>query len=402
MGGATLTGRRTALWADRVFFEVKGRGAERFLSLAAGEGIPISRLTCTENGFSGHAAGTDVPRLYRVAEVSRVQLNICKRRGPGRLLERLAARPGIVAGAVVFFLLQWYLTGFVWAIDFGEMEPARQADFREMLAEQEIWEGCRMNEEKLRSAEEFLKLELQDAGWVSLNFTAGCLFVEENAREIQNIRQAVQPQALYAKTGGQVLSVELESGFAEVSAGQYVAAGQLLANGQKSDREGRAVIQGASGHILGRIQQTYTAQQPLQTETKILTGKAQTWETLYLLGREWKKNDSAAPVPGDYTITQWLPLRLGRLALPGCLRHVTSWETTTGTVTYTEADAQALAARSCRQRLMQEFPDAELETQNLTFETVDNAVQCRADYVFCAELTQPGPLAPVEAAQGTS
>lgn len=402
MGGATLTGHRTAIWADRVFFAVKGRGAEHFLSLAARSGVPLSRLSCTENGYTGYASGKDVPRLYRTAKEARAELRICKRQGPGRLLERLAARPGLLVGLAVFFLLQWYLAGFVWAMDFGGIEPARQAYFREMLAGQEIWEGCRISEEKLRAAQETLELELQDAGWLSLNFTAGCLFVEENARELQNIRQDTQPQALYAKTGGQVLSVELESGFAEVSAGQYVAAGQLLANGQKADRKGQAVVQGASGHILGRIQKSYTAQQPLQTETQLLTGEAHTRETWYLLGHTWEKEDSIASAPEAYTVTQWLPLHLGRLALPGCLRRVTCWEKSAGTVTYTEADAQALAARSCRQQLLQEFPDARLETQALAFETVNGVVQCRAAYVFCAELTQPGPLAPLETAQGTS
>lgn len=402
MGGVTLAGSRTAIWADRVLFEVKGKGAERFLGLAARAGIPLSRLTCTKNGYTGHAAGADVPRLHKAACEAQAELYIRKRRGPGKLLERLAARPGLLAGLIVFFLLQWYLSGFVWAMEFGDMEPSRQTYFREKLAAQEIWEGCRIDEQKLRSAEETLKLEMQDAGWLSLNFTSGCLFVEENQRELQDIRQETQPQALYSKTGGQVLSVELESGFAEVEAGQYVAEGQLLANGQKADRKGQAVIQGASGHILGRIQKTYTAQQALQTKTQLLTGKAQTKETWYLLGHMWEKDDPAALEPDVCTVTQWLPLHLGRLALPGCLRQVTCWERAARTVTYTEADARALAARSCRKLLLQEFPDAELETQNLTFETVNGVVRCRAEYVFCAELTQPGPLAPLESVQGTS
>lgn len=396
-----MKGHRTAIWADRVFFAVKGRGAERFLSLAARSGVPLSRLSCTGNGYTGYASGKDVPRLYRAAEEACTELQICKRKGPGKLLECLAARPGLLAGLAVFFLLQWYLAGFVWAMDFGGMEPERQAYFREMLAGQQIWEGCRISEEKLRSAQENLELELQDAGWLSLNFTAGCLFVEENARELQNIRQDTQPQALYAKTGGQILSVELESGFAEVSAGQYVAAGQLLANGQKADRKGQAVVQGASGHILGRIQKSYTAKRPLQTETKALTGTAHTSETLYLLGYVWEKEDSVASAPEAYTVTQWLPLHLGRLALPGCLKRVTSWEKAVGAVSYTEADARALAARSCRQQLLQEFPDAELENQNLSFETMNGVVTCQAAYTFCAELTQPGPLAPIETEQGT-
>ena len=392
---------RTAIWADRVFFEVRGENARRCLGLAARAGVSFSCLSCTENGYSGNVAGGDVARLHKAAEEARAELQIQKRRGPGKGLERLAARSGLLAGVVVFFLLQWYLGGFVWTIDFGEMEPARQAEFRAALSGQGIWEGCRLEEEKLRAAEDALELEMQEAGWISLNFTGGCLFVEENEREVQEIRQETQPQALYAKAGGQILAIELESGFAQAVAGQYVAPGQLLANGQKADRSGQAVVQGASGRILGKIQKTYTVQQPLQDRVRILTGKSSTANTWYLLGHTWQ-TETQDPIPGAQTVTEWLPLHLGRLSLPGCVCRVTQWETDEQMVSYTEEQAGALAARRCRQLLLQGFEDAELEKENLIFETADGVVTCRAEYVFRAELAQSGPLAPIETVQGTS
>lgn len=390
-----------AIWADRVSFEVRGNGAKQLLSLAAREGIILSRLSCTKNGYRGWVAGGDVHRLHKAAVQSNTELCIRQRRGPGKLLERLIARPGLMVGTAAFFFLQWYLSGFVWTIDFGEMDSARQGYFRTVLAEQGIWEGCRIQEEELRSAEDAIELKIQDAGWLSLNFTGGCLFVEENERQIQEIRQETQPRALYAKTSGQVLSIELESGFAQVTAGQYVAQGQLLANGQKADRKGQAVVQGAAGHILGLVRKTYTAQQPLREEIQLLTGAAQTGEVWHLLGHTWQ-NEKPDPAPTACAVTEWIPLHLGRLALPGCLCRTTYWEAGHRTETYTEKTAEDMAARACRQILIQEFPDAQLETESLSFETADNIVSCRADYVFRAEIAQPGPLAPIESTQGTS
>ena len=90
-----------------------------------------------------------------------------------------------------------------------------------------------MEEATLRRAQQALEPQMQQAGWFSLNFTSGCLFIEETRRQIQTVREETAQQALYAKAGGQVLAIELESGFAEVAAGQYVAAGQLLANGRE-------------------------------------------------------------------------------------------------------------------------------------------------------------------------
>lgn len=393
--------RRTAIWADQIMFEVRGEGAKNFLSKAARTGVHLSRVSCTEKGYTGYAAGADLQRLTMAAKETKSDLHIRCRRGPGKWLERSAARPGLIAGVTVFFLLRWYLSGFVWTIDFGEMDMARQSEFREALAKQAIWEGCRMEEKRLREAEEAIELEMQGAGWVSLNFTSGCLFVEENEREIQEIRQTTDPQALYAKASGQVLSIELEGGFAEVVAGQYVSEGQLLANGQKADRQGEAVIQGATGTIRGRMRKTYMAEQALHTENLVLTGESCTMEGWQILGQVWEKSEVPSWQEPE-SVTEWLPLRIGRLSLPGSLRRITLWEKEAQPIEYSEKTAEAMAARSCRLDLLQEFPDAELETETLTFETDGQTVRCSAEYVFCAEMTKVGPLAPLEKTQTTS
>lgn len=391
----------TVIWADRIFFEVRGSGARAFLSASARSGISLSRLSCTANGYAGYASGSELPRLQRLAKTVHAEFRLRKRQGPGKILEHCLARSGLLAGAGIFFLMQWYLNGFVWTIDFGEMEPDRQAYFRQALAAQNIWEGCRIEESQLRRAEEAIELEAEDVGWLSLHFTSGCLFVEENERENQQIRQAQLPQALYAKEGGMVLSVELESGFAEVAAGQYIAKGQLLANGQKADRKGQAVVQGASGSIRGQIRKTYTVQQPMQTQEEILTGRAVETETWHVLNHTWEK-EPTDPLPATETVTEWFPLHLGRLALPASLCRVTYWETKEETVSYTEETARALAARRCRQAMLEEFPDAKLETENLHFKTTEGVVNCVAEYIFSAEIAQPGPLAPLENTQASS
>lgn len=394
-----MAGSRTVLWPDRVLFETEGSGAGLFMTRAVQSGVRFSGITCTQNGYSGYVRGWDVPRLRAAAAAARVDFRIRRRFGPGVLLERLAIRPGIAAGFFLFVLLQWYLSSFVWCIDFGEIPAAKQSDYRTVLSECGIWEGCRLTEPRLRTAQEALESQMSDTGWLNLNFASGCLFVEENEREIQDIRPTTESQALYAKYGGEVLSVELDSGFAEVGPGQYVAEGQLLANGQKADRNGQPVLQGAEGSIRGRMQKVYTSTQQLRTETSVLTGAKQVTETWQVLGHTWSSDDTNIRTEGEHTV-EWIPLRIGQISLPAGLRRDTYWQRAPQTLVYTEPAAQALSARACRTLLIQEFPDAELEAETLAFQTDGSKVVCTATYTFCAEMAVPGPLRPLESTQG--
>lgn len=394
--------RPSALWADRVGFRAKGKGAKAFLSRAARDGVRVFGITCAEDGYTGYVSGADFPRLRQAAEASGAELSVRERRGPGRLLERCAARPGLLAGALVFFFLQWYLGGFLWNIGFGTLDREEQDRFRAALAQEGIWEGCRMEEETLRLARQALETEMQETGWFSLNFVSGCLFIEETNRLTQTVREEPAAQALYAKAAGQVLTVELESGFAQVAVGQYVAEGQLLANGQKADRDGNAVVQGASGSIRGRIRKIYTAVQPMYTEAEILTGRSSVEETWQLLGYTWYPEQEQAELPAGWQSSmEWIPFGLGRAALPGAVCRTTYWEKAVQTLVYTETTAQAMAARACRMQLLQQFPDAELENQTLDFHRQGEEVSCTAEYVFCADMAQPGELFPLEPVENT-
>ena len=83
------------------------------------------------------------------------------------------------------------------------------------------------------------------------------------------------------------------------------------------------------------------------------------------------------------------PPRAGRLALPGCLRRVTTWEKTTGTLIYSEPTAAALALRRCREQLLQEFPDAEIEAEQREIFASDGVARAAVAYIFTADIAEP-------------
>ena len=137
----------------------------------------------------------------------------------------------------------------------------------------------------------------------------------------------------------------------------------VRAAAEKLDRSGAPVPQPASGTVTARVRLAYTGQQAFTQQRPVLTGTCAERRTLTLLGRSWQLPGSGA-LPEDVPPrVRWLPLRLGRLALPGCVQETTCWARETQEQIFTPETAAALARRSARLQLLQDYPDAVIESE---------------------------------------
>ena len=250
-----------------------------------------------------------------------------------------------------------------------------------------IHEGVLLTKPLLQTAQAQALRRSEVFGWVSLNFTGGCLAIESTPSQTQTVREPPPRQGLYASADGEILAVEIESGFAAVTVGQTVARGQLLAAAERLDRKGNAVPQGAGGRVIARVQKHYTAHQSLTAEAPVYTGRSSVQTTLYLPWRSYT-DEPEDPLIG-ITQTDWLPVQLGRLALPASLCRVTTWEQLPDTVQYSEAAAAALALRACRAALLAEFPDAVIEAEQREISAQEGTETAAVTYIFTANIAAP-------------
>lgn len=375
-------------WAADTFrFAVTGEGAHRFLNCAAAAGVRLRRVQWRQDGYTATACGPDRAKLEKIAADGGWTFTVTARRGPGRRTETLVkTRPGLVAGAVLFLALLRFLGGFVWCIDYGAMDAGLQPALRTLLADCGIHEGTRLTKPLLQAAQAQALRQSDTFGWISLNFTGGCLMIESTPTQTQEVRTAPPRQGLYAKADGVVLAVEIESGFASVKVGDTVEKGQQLAAAERFDRKGNAVEQGASGRILARVQRQYTAIQSLTVERALYTGRTAEETTLYLPGIT-RTAAPETPLAGEQQTT-WEPLRLGRLALPGCICRTTTWEQERQTLAYRPDTAAALVLRSCRAQLLRDFPDAEIEAEQREISAQDGTETAKVTYVFTANIAE--------------
>lgn len=390
--------------ADRLYIRITGDRARGLLSAAVRSGIRLSHIHCVGGGYQASLAGHEWPRLSALAQQGGWTVETVARSGPGMLWERIGRRPGLTAGVAVFFLLQNLLSGYVWNIDFSALEAGERESFRTVLASQGIWEGARLTQEQLLSAQNALTGQLNTQGWISLNFLDGRLVLERTARDVQSIRQESQPGALYAAAAGEVVAIELSGGFSSVEVGQYVSQGQLLVNGQKADRDGDPVVQNAVGRVQARIQRSYTASQQLRRETAIPTGtctRENIWHVLGFTLPDESETNKSANTDGEQRIS-WQPIRLGRIALPASICHIETWDYAPQTLTYSEESAAALAQRDCRRQLLEEFPDAVIENEQVQTTAREGAVVCSVQYTFLADIARTGELYPLPQADEIS
>lgn len=375
--------------ADRMTFVLSGPRPQQALSLAAQGGVRLFHIRPLQDGFRAQIAGVDWPRMQQLVKNKPWTLQLVRRRGPGRLLERLVLRPGIITGMIWCAVLTAFLNGFVWTIQFGDLNREEQDQMRRLLAAQNIEEGTRLTKTALANAQAAALQQSERFGWISLNFTGGCLFIESTETEQQTIRAEPAPAALYAAAAGTITAVEAESGFGVVTVGQQVQKGDLLVNLQRLDRKGNPVRQGAVGRIIARMEQTYTARQPYRVRTIVFTGHSSECARWRLLGKELYRAETEETYTGPVTET-WTPLRLGRVTLPGVMQTTALWEQKTVPLHYSPETARAMAQRQCRERLYKTFPDAVIEAERRRVTAGETSAECAVTYIFRANIAQPG------------
>lgn len=390
---------KQGIWGlDRITFRINGRDPQRFLNLASRHGVRLSHLRREEDGLSASAPGNSRVRIEQLAVQGGWRFSLLERRGPGRLAERIAARPGLIAGGALFLMLLQCFGQLLWTIDFGGLGEEQTYRLRTLLAGYGIYEGVRMEEKTLESARQAALQQSDLFGWITLNFAGGCLFVESTEARYQELRAEVPLQALYAREAGEITAMNAESGFAAVRPGQMVEQGQMLVGSVRPDHDGDPVYQGASGEVVARVEKSYTSFQPFRQETEILTGACATQAELYVLGRSLGNGGPALETAAERIIS-WEPVRLGRLSLPACIRFESAWPRARRIIVHSAAQARALARRACRDALLAEFPDAVVEAETCRWQTTGEGEACTVTYRFCADIATPVPPTAANAAK---
>lgn len=370
-----------------VRFSAEGGQVEKLVNWCMAEGVQLVGLRANELGFTATVPAREYARLRQPARRCRTRLRVVERKGPWFSLRWLLRRPGLLLGPLVFALVLWAGSGFVWSVRFAGIPAAGQRELRRSLFELGLCEGGTATQQSLAAARRQLLKEGR-WGWVALNFKDGRLVVEvDPARQEQPVTQT-DSRPYYASDNATILANRVENGFACKQPGQTVAAGEMLVSPTRAARDGSLVWQDPLGRVIGLVRKEYSVSQPLEETLTMPTGRtASLWRLSTPFGL-WELPLGDCPYE-SYTQSLFRePLTLFGLALPATLEETLCAETAALPRTLSPGAARALARYRCLAALYEEYPDAEVLAEEVREESGNGEVHYTLCLTFRANIAR--------------
>lgn len=374
-----------------VRFDAEGGAAGRFLALTAREGLSLWNTRREGIVLSARCRAADYHRLRAPAKRCGLRLHVRERHGAVFALRRYHARPGLIAGIVVYAALLMWFSARIWAVDIRGLSAADENTLRTLLAQQ----GIAVGEKKAAVQPEDVQLaairELGDISWLAVNLD-GCI-AEVEIRETTPDPQRPDntPSNLVAARDGIILSLAVTGGEATVQVGDAVAEGSLLASGiTATERE--TLFRRSTGVVMAATERHIVVSIPLTETQSLPSGTSRETMELCLFGWQLPLADSDIAANGCQIEECDRHLTLGNLSLPlGVhLRRLTPL--TEQTVHRSSAEAEALAREHLRVEEALTLTDVQVANRITEVVTDENTLTLRATYHCVENIAREIPL----------
>ena len=215
-----------------VRFSLRGGCPERVVTLAARDGVSVRDVHAVEGGVCAYVDARDYRRLRRHAKNNGCRMRVERKFGLPFLFCRGRRRNGLIAGAVAAALLLTLLSRSIWVTDVSGNTRVSEGEILSELRRQGIYPGAFKSDIDLIAAEQNALIALPELSWLAVNLRGSRASVEVRERTAPPETVALSaPCNVVAARGGTIKRVSAFKGDAVVSAGDSVAAGDLLVSG---------------------------------------------------------------------------------------------------------------------------------------------------------------------------
>lgn len=304
-------------------FTVEGLNLERFVRMAGERGVALSGIRRPGGRrITACAAEPALPVLTQMAEECGWRLIVGRRQGAGRMLDALAGRWLLCAGAVVAAAALLLGTQLLWRIEVTGAE-SYGADVRQALADMGvrplIWRGS-VDTGAIRDA---LEWRYPQVAWFECGWRGTTLEI----RAVEGILPEEPPDDgpcdVVAARDGIVQSIVTRAGTPVVAVGEVVRAGQVLIRGEERTAGGQTRPVAARGSVYARVWDTAQVRMSAAEIQTSYTGREQTvWTVRCPWFDLWRMEDSGF-AQQDVSVRE---LPVGGFFLPLVLRVETRLE----------------------------------------------------------------------------
>ena len=238
-----------------LFIEISGENAEQLLNVASKNRISLWNLRYTKGKIIGCISFSDFYRLRIYKRKLKIKIRIIKKCGLPLKTVRFKKRTGLLVGAVIFFIILKFLSGFIWCVDVEGNKTVKSEEIHKICAEIGVKEGAKIkNTDSIESAQNLL-LNMSSLAWSSINIE-GCR-ATVNVTEIKDVGEDVSVATnIKAGADGEIVKISATSGTVCVKVGDFVKKGDLLVSGVNNNGENGVFVH-SSGIITAKVRKSY-------------------------------------------------------------------------------------------------------------------------------------------------
>lgn len=365
--------------------------AERVINILMEKGIDYWALKRgSDRGLYFKILTGDLKSLCSLLDKSSIKVYIIYEKGLPFLIKKYRRRFGIPAGAVLFSLIIWLSTLYVWDIDVISADSGKYIDSRQVIKRLDEL-GCSVGSyipdiDFYELCNEYL-MRYDDVSWITVNLKGTVAHVELREKTaVPDITDTEKPSNIIAKYDGQIEHFEVYSGVSAVKVGEVIREGDLLISGIVDTKTNGYRLERAMGRVYANVIRKFSVSIPLDMEKKTYTGRSQSFKHLNIFGKSIKLyiNDDIYINNYDKIIDEKRIILFGVIRLPITVVNEIYNEYEMTVQRLTEDEAIRIAEIKMTKLLYDELSTAEI-TERVTTAGFENEAYNITCDIYCID-----------------
>lgn len=238
---------------SNITLEIQSLIPEKIINLAWKNGVEvknIERKNITTLKLTINLK--DYTKLEKLARKTNCKIKIVERKGIGFLILKLRRRRALILGIILFVIIIYYLSTYIWRIDIITEKNLSPYEIRTELLNYGVKEGVKKKNIDIYNLEEEIMKKNDNIMWLRIRMEGSLLKI--TAAERQNPPKVIlidDPCNLVAKKDGEIVRVYTTAGTALVKEGDIVKRGDILVKGEQG-KEGDEYTIHAKGDVIAK------------------------------------------------------------------------------------------------------------------------------------------------------
>lgn len=226
-----------------VIIEVSGFCVERFINLAVYKGIRVWDAQPTPSGIAMKISVGDFKRLIECRRKTKCRIKIKKRFGLPFAIHKNRKRKFFAVGVLLFMLLVYILSSFIWLIEIEGNERISSSEILEFCEENGLKIGALKSKTDKAALTAALKNNFSELSWVAISIrgTRAVIKLTETIPPLSPPNSS-EPCDIIADSDAVIVSIVASAGTPLVKAQDVVGRGDVLVSAELVAKENEAVL----------------------------------------------------------------------------------------------------------------------------------------------------------------